>query len=241
MAKNNTQETRTAIDDINDQLTKAEMKVQDNKKLIMWAVVAVAVIVVLVLLYLYAYLKPSKNAADNALGLANNKEAVYNINSQQLDSAANATELAAITKAYEEVAAKHGHDGGNNATLMAAIYNYKQGDYQKALNYLSDYDGKDVIIAAMSKALEGDCYVNLDKLDDALAAFKKAEKLGASNPEVAPYCLLKQATVLRAQKKYAEEAEVYSTLISTYPEYAVAVGANFETLRERALLQADKK
>jgi len=36
MANQNTEETRTAIDDINDSLTGIEQKVQNNQKLIMW-------------------------------------------------------------------------------------------------------------------------------------------------------------------------------------------------------------
>lgn len=240
MAKKENQETRTTIDELNDSLTKAELKVQDNKKLIMWCCLIAAAVVVCVLLYIYVFLRPSQNKANTAYGMASDKEAAYQMQQNQLDSAARATELAVVMKAYED-AAKLGHDGGNNATLMAAVYAYKSGDYNKALELLKDYDRSDDIIATTSKALEGDCYVNLDKMEDAIEAYKDALKTANGNPTLAPYCILKQATVQRHLGNYAAEAELYKQIIETYPEYAQVTGENYEAYYERAKAQAEKK
>lgn len=240
MAKKETPEVRTKIDDINDSLTKAEMRVQNNKKAIMWACVIVAVVVVAVLGFIYLYLQPSVNKANTAYGMAVGKEAAYQAGQMQLDSAARATELAGVLKAYEDVA-KQGHDGGNNATLMAAVYSYKTGDYNKAISLLKDYDRNDEVIATTSKALEGDCYVNLDKPEEAIKCFQEAQKIADGNPTLAPYCILKEATVQRHLGNYSAEAALYKQILDSYPEYAAVTGENYEAFYQRALQQAEAK
>lgn len=240
MAKNEQTETHTKLDDINESLTRAELKVQNNKKAIMWACIAVAAVIVAVLLFIYAYLRPSQNASDTQFGLASNMAANYEASAAMLDSAANAQQLDAVTKAYEE-AATRSHSGGNNAKLMSAIYQFKKGDYNKALSYLNDYDKKDAVIASLSECLKGDCYVNLDKYQEAIEAFKDAVEICDENPMVAPYALMKQATVQRHLKNYSAEAECYQEIVNKYPEYSVTINANIENYLERAKADAAKK
>lgn len=240
MSKKENTETRTKIDDLNDTLTRAEQKVQGNKKLIMYICLGAVVVVLAVLAFLYLYLHPAQNKANTAYGIAGAKDYAFQMQSMQLDSAARATELAAVMKAYED-AARTGHDGGNNARLMAAVYNFKSGQYQKALDLLKDYDRNDEIIAATSKALEGDCYVNLDKFDEAIKAFQEAAKIAKGNPTLEPYCILKEATVQRHKGNFTAEAELYKKIIETYPEYAQVTGENYEAYYQRALAQAGQK
>lgn len=237
MSKKETSETRTKIDDLNDSLTRVEQKVQNNKKLILYICIGALALVLLVFGYIYLIHKPSVNKANTAYGVADNKDLTFQMQSMQLDSAGRVAEMAAVTKAYEE-AARKGGDGGNNATIMAAVYNFKSGQYQKALDLLKDYDRNDKIIAATSMALEGDCYVNLDKFDDAIKAFQKAAKIAQGNPTLEPYCLLKEATVQRHKGNFTAEAELYKKIIETYPEYAQMTGENYEAYYQRALAQS---
>ena len=239
MANNKNNETRTKIDDLNDSLTRAEQKVQDNKKTIMWVSLGVAAVIVLVLIYVYAILRPGQQAADERVGLADNKALIYELSVSQgmLSDSASTAQLQQIVATYEE-AASEGHDGGNRAKLMTAIYAYRAGDYQKALTMLEDYDRQDKVIGATSKSLEGDCYVNLDKLPEALDCYKEALSICDENPMIAPYFLLKQATVYRAQKNFEAEADVYQTLIDKYPVYGVEHQIDFEKYLARA--QASK-
>lgn len=240
MSKKETTETRTKIDDLNDSLTKVEQKVQNNKKMILYVGIAALVVALLVLGYIYLIHKPSANKSNTAYGVADNKELVYQMQSMQLDSAGRVTEMAAVTKAYED-AARNGGDGGNNATLMAAVYNFKSGEYQKALDLLKKYDRNDKIIGATSKALEGDCYVNLDKFDEAIKSFQEAAKIAKGNPTLEPYCILKEATVQRHKGNFTAEAELYKKILETYPEYSQMTGENYEAYYQRALAQAGQK
>lgn len=232
MAKDNKTETRTAIDDINDSLSKAELRIQNNKKIIMWASIAVAVVVALILIYVYGIHRPGVNKANDDFGLASNAYISASATGQPTDST-----LVEITQLYEAAAAD-GHAGGNNATLMAAILSYQTGDYQKALDLLADYDRTDPIIGATSQALEGDCYVNLGQYEEGLKAFERAEKTADGNPTLVPYMLIKQANVQRQLKNFTEEAAIYENLLANYPHYQQTTGIDFRLALDRAKTQA---
>lgn len=235
MANNEKQETRTKIDDINDTLTRAEQRVQNNKKIILWGSIGVFAIAAIILIFLYGFYRPAKEKGNTQYGINAQNAAQYEamFESEQalsmpVDSAAKAEQLDAVIAGFEQTAANCSNDGANNARLNAAIFLYKKGEYQKAIDYLKDYDRSDNIIAATSKALEGDCYVNLDNLDEAIKCFNKAIDICDNNPELAPFFMVKKARVLTAQGNNAEAAEIYQTIQKEYPEYALTIDGSIE-------------
>ena len=58
MAKQNAPETKPSIEALDDQLTGLEQKVENNKKIIVWASVILAALVIIVLGYVYGIRKP---------------------------------------------------------------------------------------------------------------------------------------------------------------------------------------
>ena len=96
------------------------------RKIMMWASVAVAVVVIGVLLYIFAYKQPAVAKGNDAIGDAD-RIALFEGN--------DSTALAA----YEAVAANHGFAAGNRAALESAIILYRQGEYQKALDYVNKF------------------------------------------------------------------------------------------------------
>lgn len=220
MANKHEEETRTSIDEVNDTLTGLGEKVQQNPKTIMYSCVAVAVVVIAILVYVYAIRQPGIKAANEALGEADIELLMGN-------------DSIALAK-YQQVASEHGYDAGNLAGLNAAILLYKEGKYQEAIDYLSDYSAKESIIGAGAKSLEGDCYVNLEKYNEALDCFKKAVKLSDNNPAYTPAFMLKEATVLHHMQDYAAEAKVYEEILKEYPHYGPGMGIDVEKYFERA-------
>ena len=97
------------------------------------------------------------------------------------------------------------------------------------------------MIGAAAKSLQGDCYVNLDKLGEALGCYDKAIKISDENPLYTPYFMMKKATVLREQKNYSAEAAVYREIIKDYPMYGAQNGIEMEKYLKRAELQAEAK
>lgn len=221
MANNKPQETEhTSIDEVNDTLTGISEKVQNNPRVILWGSLIVAAIVAVILIYVYVVREPGKNAANNAVGQADIELLMGN-------------DSIALAK-YQQVAANEGYDGANLARLNAAILLYKDKKYEDAIKYLNDYSAGESIIGASSKSLEGDCYVNLKKYNEALDCFKQAVKISDNNPHYTPAFLLKEATVYRELKDYKNEAAVYEIIDRDYPNYGAEVGIDLKKYLKRA-------
>lgn len=223
--KNETPET--GLDNINDSLTSMTAKVQDNKKLITICSMVVVAVVVIILAYVYFFRGPGINKANDAIGTADLTLAQGN------DSLALAQ--------YMNVADEYGFDAANRAALQSAILLYQKGDYEKALTYLDKYSAKEDIIGPAAYSLKGDCYVNLDKLQDAVGCYKDAISKSNDNPAYTPFFMLKLARVYAALNNHAEEAAMYKTIMTDYPTYGQANNIDVEKLYDRAQLQAEAK
>lgn len=227
MSTKKTETTETGLDNINDSLTSMATKVQDNKKIITICTLAVVAIVVIVLAYVYFFRGPGIAKANDAIGTADLTLAQGN------DSLALAQ--------YMNVADEYGYDAGNRAALESAILLYQQEEYQKALDYLAKYSAEEEIIGAAAYSLKGDCYVNLDKLEDAVKCYKDAISQSDENPAYTPYFMLKLARVYAALGNHAEEAALYKAVKTDYPTYGSSNNIDVEKFYERAKLQSEAK
>lgn len=226
MAKNDNQNARTSLEEFNDSLSSIEQKVEENKKYVYWTGGAVLAIVVLALIYIYGFRNP---------GIKNAKE---DISKADMELFQGNDSLA--LKDYEKVAGEYNNSASNRANLNAAILLYQKGKYQEAADYLNDFSAKGNLVGPASQSLLGDCYVNLKKYDDAVKAFDKAISLSKDNVDYTPLFMMKKATVLRAQKKYADEAAVYQTIKDKFPAFQNDFRVNIDKYLERALAQAGK-
>jgi len=226
MAKKQTGSARTTLEDVNESLTTTAQRLEANKKYINWILIAVAVLVLLAVGYIYGIRNPNLQKAKDQIGKAD----IELLQGQQ---------DAALTD-YEKVADAFGNKPASRAHLNAAILLYQKGEYEKAAKHLEDYSASDKLIGPASQSLLGDCYVNLKKYDKALAAFDKAITQSANNELYTPAFMLKKATVLHEQKKYAEEAAIYQEIKDKYPVYTQQYQMNVDKYLERANALAGK-
>ena len=226
MAKNQNQSARTTLEEVNESLTTAAQRIEENKKYIYWALAAIAAILLLVFGYLHLIQKPNEEKAIQQIGKAD-------LERMQGD------EDAAL-KDYEKVAAEFSNKTGERAHLNAAILLYQKGEYEKAVKHLEDYSAEGNLIGPASKSLLGDCYVNLKKLDKAMSAYDQAISMANGNELYAPAFMIKKATVLHEQKKYAEEAAIYQEIKDKYMLYAQQYRFDVDKYLERANALAGK-
>lgn len=219
------EETKTSIDQLNDKLTDMSLKMKKNQKTILWISILAAVVIA-VLLYWFMYSRPAaENKRHDAIGVADREAMMGN------DSVA--------VEIYREVA-RDGGAAGNRANLNAAIILYNQGEYQQALDMVSDYSPKDEIIGAAAYSLKGDCQVNLDDLAGAVDSFKKAIKQSADNPYYTPFFMEKLARVYAAQGNYAEQVKTLEDIMAKYPAYNDGQYVNIEKELALARLKLNK-
>ena len=205
---------------MNESLTTAAQRIEDNKKYINWALIAIAVIALLAIGYIYGIHNPNLEKAKEQIGTAD-LELMQGNEDQAL-------------KDYEKVAAEYGNKTAERAHLNAAILLYQKGEYEKAAKHLEDFSPNGNLIGPASQSLLGDCYVNLKKLDKAIAAYDKAISLSGDNEAYTPAFMMKKATILHEQKKYAEEAAIYQTIKDKYLAYTAQNGLNVDKYLERA-------
>lgn len=197
-------------------------KAKSNSK----KIIAVSVIVLVCIVGILVWFFVAKN------GSAKADEAIA-----RADAAASANDSTALVL-YKD-AAQHGYKSGNRARLEVAMRLYQEGKYEEALSYLKDTSVDDKIVAAGALTLEGDCYVNLKKYDEAISAYGKAVSKADKNPAIVPVILIKEANVYRAQNNYAKEAEVLKNIIDNYPQFAASNQADVRKLYERAKASAE--
>ena len=226
MAKKQNQSARTTLEEVNESLSSAAQRIEDNKKYINWALIAIAALVLLAIGYIYGIRNPNLQKAKDQIGKAD-----LELLQGQEDEA---------LKDYEKVAAEFSNKPAERAHLEAAILLYKKGEYEKALKQLEDYSHSGNLIGPASLSLMGDCYVNLKKYDQAIGAFDKAINMAGDNEAFAPAFMVKKATVLHEQKKYAEEAAIYQEIKDKYPMYDQQNGLNADKYIERANALAGK-
>lgn len=219
-------ETRTSIEELNESLSGIEKKVEDNKKMIVWVVAAIVAIAVIILGYVYLIQNPNLEKAKEEIAKA---DADYTIGQDSI-----------ALNEYMAVADNYNNEASNRAGLNAAIILFEQGKYEEAINYLNKFDAEGVVVGPASQALLGDCYVNIEKYDDAVKAFDKAISLSGENELYTPLFILKKATVLREQQKYAEEAELLQTIKDEYPAFVSSYQVDVDKYLERAKAQSGK-
>ena len=220
MAKKQNQSARTTLEEVNESLSTAAQRIENNKKYINWALIATAVLVLLAVGYIYGIHNPNLQKAKDQIGKAD-LELMQGNEEEAL-------------KSYEKVAAEFGNKPAERAHLNAAILLYEKGEYEKAAKHLEDFTPAGNLIGPASQSLLGDCYVNLKKLDKAIAAYDKAISLSGDNDAFTPAFMVKKASVLHEQKKYADEAAIYQEIKDKYPYYGQQGGLDVDKYLERA-------
>ena len=226
MAKKDKQSARTTLEEVNENLTSAAQRIEDNKKYINWALIAIAVLVLLAVGYIYGIRNPNIEDAKNAIGKAD----LAMIQGQKEEA----------LKQYEMVAKKYSNKFAERAHLNAAVLLYQDGKYDEAIKHLEAYTPNDKLVAPAAKSLLGDCYVNKKQYDKALAAYDKAISLSDKNEEYTPEFMIKKATVLHELKKYDEEIAIYEDIKDNYFTYRQNTGFDAEKYLERAKALAGK-
>lgn len=230
MAKKQNQSARTTLEEVNESLTSAAQRIEDNKKYINWALIAIAIIALLAGGYIWLHNKNVQEA----------KEKIGEADIALLQAQGDQAKMDQVLKDYEKVAEDFGNKTGERAHLNAAILLYEKGEYEKAAKHLEEFSPAGNLIGPASQSLLGDCYVNLKKLDKAINAYDKAISLAGDNEVYAPAFMIKKATVLHNQQKYADEAAIYQTIKDKYPMYGQQNGFNIDKYLERANALAGK-
>lgn len=222
MAKDNTNQEKNVVENLNEQITGASRMLENNKKIIYWILAAVLAIAAVILGYIYLYQQPRNDKAATAYG-------AVDLKAQGNDSIAAAE--------YMKVANQYGGtDGGNLAALQAGEILYRLKRYDEAAKYLEMFSTGEPVMKANATCLLGDCQVNTKKYDAALSTYRKAIKQADGNPQIAPRVMMKMANIYEFKKDYAKALETYEAILDEYPGFKYGLGMEAYIERAKARL-----
>lgn len=223
MASNDTQKTGTnAVENLNEHLTQAGMKVQEHKKIILWVILGIILAGAFVIGYFFIYQNPRIEKSWD-------EYAKVEMQAMGNDSIAQA--------GYKKLVDKYGSTGaGPTAALQMGLTLYQQGKYEDALRYLKKADVGEPVLKASTTRTIGDCYVNLKKYDSAIEWFDKAISQADGNPQLVPVIMMKKANIYEEQKKYQQALDTYENIKEDYPEFNYGLGMDAYIARAKARL-----
>lgn len=197
---------------LGDRFGRAEKFVSENRKSLLIIASSVVILVLLYIGYTKFYLAPREQDAINDMFRA--QEYFRN------DSLTIALNGDGNYKGFLDIIEEY--DGTKSANLAnyytGAIY-LKQGEYQKAIDYLEHYSAKDEITSVQAIGLLGDAYSELKQYDKAISSYQEA---ASTNPNgfTSPLFLMKLALVYEAAGDTPKAIESYEKIKTEYWQFA---------------------
>ncbi len=229
MANNNVQAHHT------ESLSIHETFVEKYKKAIIVAVAAVVVIAVGIFVYISQVSGPREEKASTTLA----KGQTYFAN-QMYEQALNGD--GAGFAGFKKIATEYSStDAGNLANLYAGLCYANLGKWAEAEKSLDAFSAKgDQMISPAAEAALGDAYAHLNKLDQAVEAFKKAASMADdkgednTNNSLSPTFLMKAGEILESQGKKADALSIYQDVKKKYVNSMVVQSSEIDKYIERA-------
>ncbi len=109
---------------------------------------------------------------------------------------------------------------GSLANYYAGICLLRTGKFEQAIERLQKFDGNDAIIAPIAIGAIGDCYMELNKLDEAVKYYLKAAE-NNNNTFTTPLFLKKAGFAYEQKANYAEALSMYERIKKEYGESSV--------------------
>lgn len=205
---NNENEQENKSLNVGEIVSSSEKFIEKNKKLII-AIVAVIVLgIAAYFLYQSFVVEPKEKNAQEEL-FAAQKYFEQEDFKKALEGDGKHAGLISIIEEYGST------KGGSLANYYAGNIYLRQGEYNKAIEHLSNYKGEDQIISLQAKALIGDAYVELGQLDKAISSYKSA--MTSENTLTTPFVLLKLGLVYEMQKNNTEALNCYKRIKTEFP------------------------
>jgi tetratricopeptide (TPR) repeat protein len=192
-----------------EKLTRSEQFLEQNRKIVIAVIGGLAVIVSAFFLYRY-YVSNQNNQAQIDMF-----QAVYYFEADSLQKALNGD---GNNYGFLDIIDKYGiTKTANLAKFYSGAVYLKLGEYQQAIDYLSDFSSDDLVVQSRAYALIGDAYMELGDYHEAARSYEQAAN-HKSNQYLSPLYLTKAATAYEKLTDFDKAAACYTTIIDKYPE-----------------------
>ncbi|MCK9163406.1 MAG: tetratricopeptide repeat protein [Bacteroidales bacterium] len=193
---------------VGEAISRSEQFIEKNQKIILIVIIAILVLIGGFFGYKKFIAEPRQETASAEMFAA---EQFFK--NEDMDKALNGD---GKHMGFIAIVDKYGSTkSGKLANFYAGSAYLSKGEYQKAIDYLDDFSSNDVFLSNQAKAMIGDCYLELNKVDDAIKNYEKA--ISSSNEMTTPFVLFKLGLAYEMKKDNKNALITYKKIKSDYP------------------------
>ncbi|MBR9999867.1 MAG: tetratricopeptide repeat protein [Cyclobacteriaceae bacterium] len=192
-----------------EKLSRSEEFLEKNRVIVISVIGGLAVIVSAIFLFRY-YVSNQNNQAQVDMF-----QAVYYFESDSIQKALHGD---GNNYGFLEIIDNYGiTKTANLANFYAGASYLKLGEFQNAIDYLSEFSSNDLVVKARALALMGDAQMELGEYREAAESYEKA---ASQNPNqyLSPLYLTKAALAYEKLMDYEAAAASYAIIVEKYPE-----------------------
>ena len=224
-SKNNNQETiqdqsttAEVFNTLDETASRSEKWIEKNNKPLFYGLVFVAVVILGYLAYNKYIIEPTETEAANELAFPRKHFNQANTASIGVDSLLNLGLDGADGKyGFTDIASTFsGTDAGNLANYYAGLSYLKLKQYDKAIEYLSQFSSDDELLGPTAIGAVGDAFADINQPKDALKYYEDAANKKA-NDYSTPLFLYKAGITAMELKEYSKALTLFKRIKSDYP------------------------
>ncbi len=209
MSTNQPDKTEGTIHAVEEAFSKTEHFIEKNQKFILTIVGVLIVLVLGFFGFRKYYLQPRETEAQGQMFMA---EKYF-----EMDSLSKALNGDGNYLGFLDIIDQYGMTKSSNlAKYYTGICYLKLGQYEKAIDYLEKFNGKDKVVAPMATGGIGDAYLELNQPDKAIKYYTEAAE-NWNNEFTSPLFLMKAAKVHEIRKNFEQALELYKRVKHDYP------------------------
>lgn len=194
--------------DVQQQMDKAEMFFDKNKKTLGYVGGAIAVLVAAVIAYKMWYIPEQNKEAQAQMFTAQSLFDKDSMNLALKGGMYNGTTFVGL----EEIAENYGGTpSGASAEYMVGTALLQQGKYEEAIEHLENFSSDDIMLSAVAIGAIGDAKMQLNQTDDAIKYYLKAADKN-TNSFTTPIYLKKAAIAYESKSQYADAVKLYERI-----------------------------
>ena len=214
------------LENVEEALSKTELWIENHRKTL-W-IILIALVAISLGIYGANKLKDKRNQTASTMIY----KAQDAFSKEQYDIALNGD---GNNAGFLDIVSDYGSTkSGKLAAYYAGISYMKQGNYKEAIGYLKKYTTNDQVLAPLALGAIGDCYMELDDLQNAASYYGKA---AAKNPNdfTSPMFLSKQGATYEILGDYHKALQAYKTLKKDFPlsNEAFEISKNIANIEEK--------
>ncbi|MEA4948807.1 MAG: tetratricopeptide repeat protein [Petrimonas sp.] len=197
------------FENIGEALSSSEHFIEKNQKTILWALLAIVAVVGGIIAFNYMYKNPRNEKAQAAIFKG---ERFFQNQEDSIALFGNGNDYIGFENIMKEFS---GTKTANLARAYAGISYSRLGNNEKALKYLNEFKGSDLLITPAIEGAIGDVYMNMGNTDKAISHFNNAAK-EANDEMLSPIYYNKAGFAYLSAKNYTKAIETFRMIKEKY-------------------------